>query len=105
MTGEVEPESVVEADRVHDQRVAFPPGDGVTIPGWIRIVRMRATVEEDLAVAVDVPFEQKEHMRRGLNDPPRIRSLARYAGRKTLRLWIVFRQPLARDFFGPRLNR
>ena len=57
MTGEVKPEFFVEADRVHDQRIAFPPGNGVTIPRWIRIVRMLATVEEDLAVAVDVAFE------------------------------------------------
>ena len=52
----IEPELVVEADRVDDERVlAFPAADRMAEPRRIELRRMLAAVHEDLAVAVDVP--------------------------------------------------
>ena len=61
----VEPELVVEPDRIHHQRVLVPGADGVPVPGGIRIVGMLA-VHEDLPEAVDVAFIQDEDVRGGL---------------------------------------
>ena len=54
---EIEPELVVESDRIHDQRVAFEVPDRMAVPGWIEIVRMLVHIQKDLTVAVDVSFE------------------------------------------------
>src|SRR5439155_1391708 len=61
----VEPELVVEANRVDDERVlVFPAADRMTEPGWIELRRMLPAVHEDLTEAVDVPFMDDEQMRR-----------------------------------------
>ena len=52
----IEPELVVEAHRIHHQRVLVPRPDGVPVPGRVGIVGMLA-VHEDLPEAVDVPFK------------------------------------------------
>src|SRR5579884_2027736 len=57
---EIEPELVVEADRVDDQRVALVPADRVAVPRGIEIRGVLPAVHEDLPVAVDVPLEQEE---------------------------------------------
>src|SRR4029453_15735233 len=80
VAGKVEPELVVEADRVDDERVAFESSDRVAVPRRIGICRMRTAVHEDLPVAVDVALEQEEHVRGRLQDAPWIRRLARHAG-------------------------
>ena len=59
VAGEIEPELVVIADRIHHQRVAVPGADGIAIPGGIGIGGMLAAVHEDLAEAVDVGFRTR----------------------------------------------
>src|SRR6266849_5934399 len=68
MAAEIEPELVVEADCVDHQCVALPATDGMSVPRGVGIVGMFAAVDEDLAIAVDVPFEQEEDVRRGWYD-------------------------------------
>src|ERR1700722_9929185 len=41
---------LVEADRVHDQRVSIPSANRVTHPGRVPFFWMRASVEENLTV-------------------------------------------------------
>ncbi len=41
----IEPEPVIEAHGVDDQRVAFPVPDGVSIPRRVRILRMSPSQE------------------------------------------------------------
>ena len=94
---EIEPELVVEADRVDDERVAFPMANRVSIPRRIEISGMLASVHEDLTVAVDVALEQQERVRGRLQDSPRIRVAPRYAGRETVGLGIVLRVPAVHD--------
>jgi len=48
-------------------------------------------IDEDLPEAVDVAFEQHEDMGRGLDNAPRIRRDARYAGRQAIGFGIVLR--------------
>ena len=57
MPDEIEPELVIESDRIHDQRVALEVPDRMAVPGWIEIIWMLVHIHEDLAVAVDIPFE------------------------------------------------
>src|ERR1051325_4025505 len=65
----------------------------MSIPRRIDVGRVRAPVHEDLAIAVDIALEEKEDVRRRLQDAPRIRRDARHAGRQTVRLGIVLRLP------------
>ena len=60
----VEPERVVVADSVDDERVfVVEPSDRMAEPGRVELRRMFAPVQEDLPVAVDVPLVQEEHVR------------------------------------------
>ena len=105
VASEIEPESVVESNGIDNQGIAFPPANRVPVPGRIGVFGMLPTVEEDLAIAVDVAFEQEEHVHPGLENAPRVRSLARNAGRKALSLGIIFGHALACKLFGPGLER
>src|SRR5262245_1915779 len=60
MADEVEPEEVVEPDRLDDERVALPVADRVAVPRRLFVVGMPAAIHEDLPEAVDVAFEQEE---------------------------------------------
>src|SRR5262249_29679646 len=102
---EIEPEPVVEANGVHDQRIALQPADRVAVPARIRVLGMLAAVQENLSIAVDVAFEQEEHMRLGLENAPWVRSLPRNTGWKALSLGIVSGHPLTCKFLRPRLER
>src|SRR5436190_12224863 len=93
VANEIEPESVVESNRVHHQSLAFSPADRMPIPCGIQIQGMLATVHEYLAVAVDVSFKQEEDVRGCFDDPPRIRSHTRYARWKAVRFRVIFGQP------------
>src|SRR5215471_21804233 len=77
----------------------------MAVPRRIGIFGMFATVQENLAIAVDVAFEQEEHMRSGLQNAPRVRRLPRNTRRKALSLRIIFGHTLARELFGPGLDR
>src|SRR5207249_3565125 len=105
VASEIEPESVVESNGIDNQRIAFPPANRVAVPGGIGVFGMLPTVEEDLAIAVDVALEQEEHVHPGLENAPRVRSLPRNAGRKALSLGIIFGHALACKLFGPGLER
>ena len=65
---------------------------------------MRPAVHENLTIAVDVAFEEEEQERPGLDNPPRVRSLARDAGRQAIRLGIVFRHAFPCELFSPGLK-
>src|SRR5438874_1658491 len=52
MSAEIEPELVVEADRIDHQRIAFIVADGVSVPGGIGIGGMLSAVQEDLPKTV-----------------------------------------------------
>src|SRR5262249_25333256 len=68
----VEPEFVVESDRIHHQRVVFPMSYGMAVPRRIGIGRM-FSVHKNLPVTMDVALIQDEVMRWALHDSPRIR--------------------------------
>src|SRR5580704_3295982 len=51
----VDPEALVETRGVDDQRVAFPPADGVAVETGLEILRMRPTVRVDGPVRVGSP--------------------------------------------------
>src|ERR1700733_1597551 len=63
----VEPGSIVKADAVDYQRVAFPMSYGVPHPHGIRILGMTSSVQEDLAVARDIILEQHHQQAWRLN--------------------------------------
>src|SRR5262249_41334387 len=86
---------------------AFPVPDGMPVPRRVRILGMLAAVHEDLAIAVDVPFEQEEDVRGRRDDSPRIRGDARDAGGQTVRLGIVLSLTVLHDLLrlGQQWNR
>src|SRR5262245_29439168 len=59
----IEPGSIIETTRLHDQCVAFPMSNGISIPFGIRVFRKLSPVHPDRAPQV-VPFEE-------LKDPVR----------------------------------
>src|SRR5688500_14428929 len=90
MAGEVEPEKLVEPDRLDHERVALPMPDRVAVPRHFEVVGVLASVHEDLAIAVNVAFEQEEQMRgfaicRRLHQTPWIRRDTRHARRQAAR--------------------
>ena len=99
MASEIEPEPVVESDSIDDKSVAFIVSDRVAVPRRIEILGMFSLVQKDLAVAVNVSLEQKEHVCRRLEDSPGIRRDARYAGRQAIRLGIVLGLPGFHELF------
>src|SRR5689334_3401992 len=63
MPDEVEPEFVVEADRIDHQSVVFPFTGRMPVPGGVGIGGMRATIHKDLTIAVNVAFEKNIDVR------------------------------------------
>src|SRR5579872_5144167 len=47
--GSIRPRQSIEAEGVHDQRIAFPAPDGITQPGRLRVCRQWTAVEKHLA--------------------------------------------------------
>ena len=62
MAVEIKPEFVVITDRVYDDSISLPMANRVSVPGGIRIFRMRSPIHEDLPVAVNVSFKHDENM-------------------------------------------
>src|SRR5581483_9601699 len=90
MPGHVEPRLAVEADRIDHELLAFPVADGITVPGGIDVLGMRASIERNLAIAVDIAFEQDDEQIGRLHHLGWIRIAARHAGWQAARLGIVF---------------
>ena len=94
MSGKIEPEALVESDRIDDQRVSIPATDRMPIPGRVQILPVVTPVDEDLAVTMDVSLEEHVQMRclalqRRPDQPPWIRRDPRNAGREAMRLRIL----------------
>src|SRR4249919_876660 len=59
---------VVEADRVHDERVTLPLSDRVALPRRIPVLGMRSPIQENLAKAGGRLFGDVDERRRGLHE-------------------------------------
>src|SRR4030095_11047216 len=85
----VEPELVVVADGVDDERVAFPSSDGVSPPRRDQIVEMLPPIHIDDAMRTRIAsfvqdVDVRQTLRRvGHRELPRIRIHARHAHWKT----------------------
>ena len=102
MAVKIKPEPVVVPDGVDNECVSFPLPYRVAVPGWIQILGMLSAIHKNLPIAVDVPLEQNEDVRRGLvrgrlNHPPRIGIHSRDASRQAVGLGIVLRLPGRHD--------
>src|SRR5215471_13167606 len=102
MTELIKPEAVVELDRVHHQRFAFPEPDGMPIPSRAEVFGMRAAIHEDLAVTVDVSFIQDEIVRGRLNHAPGIGRTSRDTERQAIGLRVILRLACFEQLFSPR---
>ena len=82
----IQPPAVIKADRVDHQRIAVPFSDGVSQPGWLRIVGELAAVGIYLAEGC-ISFVQHHRQSRRLDDLVRSRRdfHQRHAFRKTVR--------------------
>src|SRR4029077_2142427 len=101
----VEPEFIIEAHRVDDQRVSLILADGFAIPRRIRIWRVLAPIHEDLPVAVYVAFEKYVSVIPVLKNGPWIGSQAGHAGGQAICFGIVLRWTLLGELQRPRLYR
>ena len=105
----VEPGLAVLPDGLDDERVAFPPANGIAHPGRLRILRERPAVGEDLPVD-GARFVQEQHQVRRLHDLEAIGNvvLLRNAGRPAARAGMILAvglDPLLVDRLRPRLQR
>src|SRR5689334_18751865 len=57
MAHKIEPEKIVEPDRLDHQRVALPVTDRVAVPRGLFVVGMLAAIHEDLPETMDVALE------------------------------------------------
>src|SRR5580765_5851740 len=71
IASKIEPQSVAQAIRLNDERVAVPMTGRVAVPAWIGIVWERASVGEDLAIA-EVTLVEDDKQPCGLNDLSRV---------------------------------
>src|SRR6266850_5989947 len=60
MAAEIEPELVIESDRIDDESVSLEVSNRMAVPGRVEIFRMLTLVQKDLAIAVDVSFKQEK---------------------------------------------
>src|SRR6185312_15221247 len=91
MPDEIEPEQIVVADGINDQRVFLPVPDGVSVPCGVGISGVLASIHENLPVAVDVALEKEVNVVGRLDDLPRIWRVTWYACRQAVGLRIVLR--------------
>ena len=106
----IQPRPIVEADGVHDQRVAFPMSDRLSQVGRIGILRVTASIGKDRTPEMRSALEHEEHSVWQLKHLEGKRRLVhpRDARRQTPRFRIVFlqiRQALVVELLGPRLER
>src|SRR5439155_22394924 len=59
VTGEIEPELVIKSNAINNKRVAIPFSDGVPEPSRIGVGGMRASVQKNLTVGMNVALEQE----------------------------------------------
>src|SRR5262245_61337804 len=103
----VEPELVVVADGVDDERVAFPTTDGVTVPGGQQIVWMLAAIHVDDAMRTRIAeFVQDVNLSHALwrqaeDHLPRVRIDARHAHRQTRDVRFVLLLPFVPELLRP----
>jgi len=76
VTRKIEPEQVIESDRIHHQSVPVPFADGIAVPGRIRVRGMARPVQENLAIAVNIPFKEEEDAGGSRHNLPGIGRLA-----------------------------
>src|SRR5688572_13004369 len=107
----VEPELVVVADRIDDERVLLEPARRMAPPGRNRIGRVRPPVHVHHAVRARIAGLM-EHIDvrqplRGVRhrELPRVRIHARHAHRQTRGVGLVLLQPLAHELLRPRQQR
>ena len=105
----IHPESFVEAERVDDERVAFPPADRVAVVARHEGARMRTPVHVDRAQTV-VGLVDDEDLLRRLDHLERLRvdMILERALRHAQAVWIVqsvFRCALSLKVRRPRLER
>src|SRR5262249_50325611 len=86
----IEPDAILETDRLHDERVAVPPADGVSVELRHVDLRQRPAVEEYLAER-RVPLAEDDETARRLHDLPAPRRgvLFHEAARQAMRARIV----------------
>ena len=85
----IQPTLVVEACRIHDQRIALPTTDRIAHPRRLRVNGKLAAIRVNLAIRVAPFIEHRDHHRR-LNDLKRkiiVELTARNALRNTARRW------------------
>src|SRR5215469_663332 len=61
VTDAIEPELIIESDRVHNEGVSLPLSSGIAKPRWIEVLGVAAGVHEDLPVGVHVPLDQDHY--------------------------------------------
>src|SRR5882672_8256386 len=67
-----EPAGLYEICDVHDQRISFPVGHGISVVGRVRALAVCAAIGGDGAVRVTrYVFVEENHFSRQLNDPAR----------------------------------
>src|SRR5215472_15724362 len=89
MAGKIEPEQIVEANRIDHKRIALPVADGVAVPGGVRVFGMLAAIHEDLPEAMNVSFEKEEKAAWSRGNRPRIRSHTRDTGGQAISLGVI----------------
>src|ERR1700691_4157974 len=85
----VEPGLVIQSNRVHYERVAFPFSDGVAQEGGVGPLGKRPSVHINLAPAM-IFFVENENLVRGLNnlDRPFGKVSARHSNRIAKLMWV-----------------
>src|SRR5580704_4010243 len=104
----IQPNLIVHAHGVHHQRVAIPAAYRIAPPGIHHILVMRAAVEKNLAIAVDVAFVKNDEQLVGLHNFPRVGIDARRSHRKAETLGIILTfvfEALLEKLSGPRQHR
>src|SRR5262249_5918003 len=99
---------VIESDRIHDERVAFPPCDRIAHPKRLQIFRMTAAVQKQLPITVHVAFIEDHDEFRRLNEFLWERGNTRNSCRKAASLGVIFAQTSATllvHSVGPGLKR
>src|ERR1700722_20084597 len=87
-----EPGLIVEPHCVHHQRVSLPMSDGMAGPCGLKIFRMRAPVQIDLAESGDIQFKEHGHECWSMNRPERRAGTAeKYAEGQAVRKRSIFR--------------
>src|SRR5438046_2342863 len=104
----VQPRLVVEANRVHDERVAVPLRNRISHPKRLEILRMAASIQKQLAIAMNVSLIQNHDELWSLNEFLGKWRNPRNARGQAMPFRIVFAQtgsPFLVERIGPWLQR